>query len=390
MKSYKASIWIFSFSIFLIFFPACTEKKAVKEETKAPENEVKLTTEQFKTAGIELGGITQKNVRNKLIVNGILDVPPQNLVSVSAVIGGFVRQTEMLQGMFVQQGQLLATLEHPDYVQLQQDYLETQNRLDYAQLDYERQKKLNTENVNATKTFQLATTERNSLVTRLNALTQRLAMLGISPAQLKNGVISRTIGIYASKSGYITAVNVNLGKYVQPNDVMFEISNIEHLHAEIYVFEKDIDKIKIGQDIDFYLANNPDKAYNAKIYLIGKQIEAPDRTVRVHCHFEGEYPNLIPKMYIKAQISVENQLSDVLPEQAVVFFEEKYYIFVQKGTTSKNVVFDLMEVKIGVKENGVVEVFLPEKFDKTNKNSLKIAVKGSFELLSKIKNSEEE
>jgi cobalt-zinc-cadmium efflux system membrane fusion protein len=116
---------------------ACAEKDKEKPEeapTEQESNTVEITQAQYQTAGIEIGTTTIRHISDVVVASGVIDIPPQNLVSISAPMGGFVRKTELLQGMNVKKGQVLATIENPEFIQIQQDYLETESRLDYAQL----------------------------------------------------------------------------------------------------------------------------------------------------------------------------------------------------------------------------------------------------------------
>jgi cobalt-zinc-cadmium efflux system membrane fusion protein len=383
MKLSSVNIIPFLFSLALA--TSCSTKQ--KSDTKNAEtdslssNEVILNEEQFKNADIHLGQVEQRSINGTIKANGMLDVPPQNLVTVSAPLGGFVKNTELLQGMKVQKGQVIVTLEHPDYIQIQQDYLDLSSQKEYLQLEYQRQEALARENVNAGKALQLARSNYFSTKAKVQGLQAKLRLINIDPVQLEKGVISSTIHLYAPISGYITQVNVNIGMHVNPADVMFRIVDNAHLHAEAQVFEKDITKLKVGQKVRFMLSKDS-RERTAKVYLIGKEI-TPDRTVRVHCHLDVEDPSLIPGMYFSAFIETDNQTVTALPEKAVVNFGNKDYVFVVKNEALRR--YEMTEVKKGNSESSYVEVLLPDGLP----SSTRIVVSGAYELLSFLKNKGE-
>lgn len=395
------SITIRSFKQFLPFIlvtltalVSCTGSSS-KEEPAEPEHleeegTVEFTEAQFKTTGIVLSGIEQKQLRGVLKVNGLLDVPPQNLVSISVPYGGILKSTDLLQGMWVNKGRVLARMEHPDYIQLQQDYLEAASQLTYMQKEYERQETLSRENVSAAKTLEKTTAEYRGLQSRVEGLKQKLALLNIDAGGLSTTTIASSIRIIAPISGYITEVNANIGKFVQANDVIFEIVDTRHLHAELMVFEKDIPKLKEGQTVRYLLANET-KEREAEVHLIGREIGA-ERTIRVHCHLKEEDKNLLPGMYLKAVIETGAAETAALPDEAIVTSGGKKYIFIQtEGETETDTThayhFKMVEVQTGISENEYTEVTLPEDFNPNTKN---IVVKGAYDLLSKMNNSEEE
>ena len=146
-----SKIFLVLFSVVILSCSKSSEKKEATLSTDKKSNEVVLTDEQFKSIKIELGSAESRNLSGSIKANGMLDVPPQNLVSISAPLGGFVKSTELLQGMHVKKGQVVVVLEHPDYIQLQQDYLDNKNQLEFLEQEYNRQLDLSKENVNALK-----------------------------------------------------------------------------------------------------------------------------------------------------------------------------------------------------------------------------------------------
>jgi cobalt-zinc-cadmium efflux system membrane fusion protein len=388
MMNAKMFFVILSFALFAM---SCGNKKGTAElnteHEELPPNIVEMNDEQYKTANIELGTIEQKVLSNELKVNGIVNVSPQNLISISAIMGGYIKSTSLVQGSPVSKGQVIAIIENPEFIELQQNYLENLSKLQYAETEYNRQKDLYNENVNSAKTYQLALSEYKSLQSSVYALEQKLKLIGIDAKKLQVEKITGSIPVFSPISGYVTKVNVNIGKYVNPTDVIVEIVNTQNLTLELTVFEKDIDKVSIGQKISFNLPTRPEVKQSAVIYQVGKAIN-DDKTIRVYASVEKSDKNLLPGMYVNATIEMQNNTVATLPEEAVLNFEDKSYIFIyseRKQEGNKFVtLFELVEVQKGLSHKGFTEVILPESFDLT-KN--KIVIKGSYNLLSAMKNA---
>lgn len=357
---------------------SCYKQEPATKHELPTDRALHLSDEQLKAIRLKVGKIESRKISSPIRVNGMLDVPPQNMVSIAAPMGGFVKHTELLQGMRVKQGQVIATLEHQEYIQLQQDYLDSKSQLEYMEAEYKRQQELSAENVNSTKTVQQARTNFYSAKAKEEGLRARLKMIGLSPESIEKDGIRSVINITTPISGYVTEVNVNRGKYVNSADVMVEIVDTEHLHAEAQVFEKDIMKLRIGQTMKLVLANEAEERV-ATVYLIGKEISA-ERTIRVHCHLEEEDPALIPGMYFNAIIETEAMPVLALPDEAVVSYDGVSYIFIEKTQN----MFDWAEVKTGISESGYTHVILPEGFDV----QATVVTQGAYSLLSLLKNSE--
>jgi cobalt-zinc-cadmium efflux system membrane fusion protein len=377
-------------SAFMLAFVAfsCNKKDAAPANTEEHQHEqnkehVTLTSDQYAMAGIELGSLENKNISSVVKVNGMLDVPPQNVVSVSPRLGGYVRSTPLLQGLRVRKGQVLAVVEHQDIVMLQQEFLETRSRLEFAEAEFKRQEALQKENINAVKTFQQSTAEYKSLMARLSALRQRLSLIGINAEKLNESSINAVYSIISPIDGYVAEVNVMLGKFVAPSDVLCRIVNTSHVHVELMVFERDAPKIREGQRVRVTLVNEAQERM-AKVYLIGREI-TPERTVRVHVHMEKEDTRLIPNTALQALIELGEQTVPAVPDAAIVSAGGKDYVFVSLAAEQKKEYqFERIEVRRGASAGGFTEVFLPTTFEKQSK----IVVKGAYSLLSAMQAGE--
>jgi cobalt-zinc-cadmium efflux system membrane fusion protein len=382
MKIYK----ILSLVCVATLLLACGQEKQKTEEAKEPvaehhdEGLVELTQQQFQTAKVELGRVEMKSLSGTVKVNGVLDLPPQSLVSISTPFEGIVKSTEMLQGMKVKKGDPVVVLQHPDYIQVQQDYLDYKSQLEFLKLEYERQQELAADNVNAKKTLQRAKSEYVSMQARLSGLRSRLGLMNVNMALLEKGKLQSTLTLYSPITGYVTQVNTNIGAYAQPSDVLFKIANTDHLHAELTVFEKDVPKLRIGQKVRFTLANET-KERMATVYLVGREISG-ERTVQIHCHLDQEDEQLLPGMYLQALVEDGGRQLTALPEKAVVEFEGQKMIFAEVSPLH----YEMVKVRAGVAELGYVAVELPSGFDWKQR---KVVVSGAYDLLSKARNSEE-
>lgn len=356
-----------------------TEQKA-----SASSDMVQLTGQQYQYAGIQLGKLETRRLGRVVKVNGVLDVPPQNMASVSAPMGGFLKSTRLLPGTRVKKGQVIAMMEHPDYIQLQQDYLDSKSRLELAQLEYDRQKELNRENVNSAKVYQQATADYQVLQHRVKALSEKLLFIGLNPTRLSSEGLSRAIPIYSPINGYVKEVNVNLGRFVNPTDVLFEIINTEHMHLALSVFEKDVSRIREEQRVVFNLPNEPRQERMGRVHLVGKAI-GTDKTVMIHVHIDKDDPTLLPGMYVNARIETGDSTALTVPDAAIVSAEGKDYVFVPKGGQPHG--FQRVEITKGISENGYTAVRLPANL---KPEQTRVVVKGAYSLLAKMLNVEEE
>ncbi len=375
MKNYILSI------VVCLILISCGDTKQAETETASNETTVALTDAQVKNAGISVATIEKQAIARLLKVNGVIDVPPQNMVSISAPLGGYLKYTKLLPGMHINKGESIAVMEDPQYISLQQEYLTAKAKLSYLQNEYSRQETLNKSAAASDKVFQEATMNYSSQKVLVKSLSEKLLLIGISPDNLNENTISRSIAIHSPIDGYVSKVNVNIGKYASPTDVLFELVNPQDIHLALDIFEKDIDNLQIGQKLLAYTNSQPDKKYPCEIILIGKDI-SETRSVEVHCHFDAYDKTLIPGMYMNAEIEVSSQNDFVIADESIVTFEGKHYIFYEKSKNN----FEMIEVETGNSENGKTQITFKSNFSPEQKQ---FVIKGAYSILMKSKNTEE-
>jgi len=371
------------YTILIIFLISCNgevKKEAVVVEAKDDETVV-FTEEQIKNAGIETGGVLKQVLNAELNVNGVVDVPPQNLVSVSFPVGGYLKTTKLMPGMHVSKGEVIAIMEDQSLIQLQQDYLIAQTKLVFLKQEFERQQTLYQSNVNAEKVLQQSKADFESQKVLVKGYNEKLRLIHINPEKLSEQTISRTVPVYSPINGFVSKVNVNIGKFVNPADVLFELINPDDIHAALTVFEKDMDKVQIGQSVLVSLTDDPGKEYACKVILVTRNVDE-NRSGTLHCHFHDKPPHLLPGMFLNAKIRINTKSVITLPENAIVRYGNNEYAAEQiDGQT-----FRLLPVQTGLRANGSVEIITSDgQLEKK-----KFVLKNAYAVLGKLKNRAEE
>jgi len=389
MKNISYKIILFTA---LILAVGCKDNSTnVVEDAHENESVVELTDAQLAQTEINIGKVEKRKIGHEITVNGLIDVPPQGNISVTVPYGGFLKYTAMLPGSRLKKGKVVATVENPEFIEFQRDYLEALANNEYLKADFERQQTLNDEEVTSTKVFQKAKSSYLTNKANIQALESKLQLIGINPSNVKNGKISSVVNIYSPINGIVRDVYINTGKYFNPQDVLMDITDASDLHVELKVYEDDIPLIRIGQRIRFRLANAPNKWMEAEVFLIGNNVRN-DRSITIHGHLKEENEALLPGMFVNANIEVEALAQYAVPEEAIVRFEGKHYIYKSLGKRKEGEHmmndFEMVEIIKGFEEEGFVAFTFEDKSEDITK--MDIVLKDAFTLLAKAKNSEEE
>jgi|AntAceMinimDraft_11_1070367.scaffolds.fasta_scaffold01997_9 cobalt-zinc-cadmium efflux system membrane fusion protein len=340
------------------------------------QDAITITENQFISGEMELGKITMQEFNTVVKANGMFAVPPQNQADVSAYFAGYVKDIELLPGHPVKKGQVLFTIENPEYVQAQQDFLEAQGRLSYLKSDYERQEELMVDNVTSKKNYLKAESEYTVTLAQYQSLKKKLSLMNIDPNSLTGENIRSVISVLSPLSGYATTINASKGMYLNPSDVAVTVTNTDDLHIELKIFEKDLPMVKIGQQINVRLQNDMDNVYKGRVHLVNKSINAQNRTVDVHGDLvnEEEVKLFAPGMYIEAEILTTSAEHPALPSLAVANIDNDFFVLVKEDTTN----FKRVLVKIGATNNGFIQILNTADF----KPDTQFLTKGAFNLIT--------
>lgn len=379
------TITIYGLSLVLVL-SSCSgkkeEEKTVYENTKfskSTENTVHLTNKQLQSVGLTTTSIQNRNMEKLIRLNGKAEIAPSHISSVSSIMGGHVKAINVINGSHFSKGQVLAVVEDPQFIQLQQDYLVTKAQLEAARLNFNRQKDLNTSKASSDKTMQTAQAEYATLNATLKGLEEKLRIIGINAKGLTTGNIRSRINVYAPFSGFVSKIMVNNGQYINPSDTLFELINPAGLLLELKVFENDVNDVKVGQEILVYNNQNPELKSNAKIVSVVPSIETGGAATAV-AKLSSVNAEFVKGMYVNAEVNISNRYTQGLPNEAVVAFENKNYVFEDLGKSN----YKMIPVITGISDDQFTEIiradFLQDK---------KIVQKGAYSLLMMLKNKAE-
>lgn len=377
----KYSTYLFLLVCLLIQSCSGSKTSPAAEAAVEESNEISLTQDQLKVLGLQFGDPVKTSMSNIITVQGKIDLPPQNLISVNFPLGGYLKSTKLIPGMHVSKGEVIAVMEDQAIVQLQQDYLSAKARLELAGLELERQKALVEARAGTSRALQQAQAEQKLQAVAVRSLQEKLKLIGIDVNALNESNISGQVSVRSTINGYVSKVNVNTGKFVQPTETMFELIDPEDIHVALTLFEKDLPYVQKGNQVSIHFMDEPGKPYAAEVILVNKGLD-DDRTATAHCHFKVHPKNLLPGMFVEGELSVKNKIVEAVPDEAVVRLGNKQYIFVRK---SNNVV-EMKPVVTGLSKDGKTALLSGHEGIPAGS----IVLNRSYKLMGILKNSGEE
>jgi len=373
----KTSIYVTLLTVLL--FTACAKDNSTTEEqAKAPGDEhIQLTQAQFKNGEYKLANPEMQTFYNGFRVTGMVDVPPENRASVNSFFSGFVSKTHLLIGDVVQKGDLLIKLQNPEFIQMQQQFAQDMNQLEFLESEFRRKQNLLEDKVISQKVFQQTKSDYKSMQAKVQGQRKTLELMNVNINQVMKGNFSETISIFAPISGKVSKLNISQGTFVEQNTMIMELLDTDHIHLELDVFEKDIMKIKVGDTLDFKVPELDNQTFKAYVKLIGAEI-GQNRSIRVHAHPVDEEQSFAVGVFVEAEFKTDAQQHLSLPQTAFAQKEDHWVILKLTKQTDSTYIFDRIRVKDSKEQNGR-RAILPENIVSTEDRFL---TTGVFDLIS--------
>lgn len=381
----KTKLYILSSFISLALITGCSEK-AASEETEQPKQELKqnnsieLSDKQLSLSEIETGTLTEREISHIVTGNGFLELPPENMATVSLPIPGRIAKVYVTVGDKVKKGQTIAEVEHPDHIMIQKEYLENRSNFETAKNEYSRIRELSADNISSQKQLQEAEAKYISAKAAKEASQASLALLNIDPEDLYQNGIKHRFAVKAPISGSITSTSLNIGKSVNPGESLFEMIDKSHMHVNLQIFESDLPNINLGDSVKFNLISHPEEQFKAFIQYIGERVDPGNRSVEVIAHIKEPKDVFKEGMYVNGAIHTQKRTVLTLPETALINRDNKWFAFIRKGNT-----FEDIEVHKGGEMDGFVEILNPQAFPAETP----IVTRGAYYVETELEKTEE-
>lgn len=361
--------------ITFVGFSFLSQSKAETSESENQEEEIDfqnipLSEKQVKAVDLKMGEAQERELDAMLHVNGSLVLRAQDMGNVSSLMGGIVKNVYVKEGQMVNRGQVVATIENTDVVTLQREYYTAYKESEMARLELDRQKTLASAGAGIKKTLQMS--EKNYKVAQANLLGtgRQLQQMGISTKEVAKGKFTTVFPLRAPISGTVSDMQASLGSYADMQTPLMKIRNNHAVECDLNVFEKDIAKVKVGDQVLVSLTNQPGVNVSGRVYGMNQYLNKGTKSVAVHVKLDAKRgAKLFEGMYVSGQIATGRQLCMTLPDKAIVSADGKQYVFALNQQHSKGGTYSFSrhEVTTGVSNNGYTEVALCKHLKKGQK-----------------------
>ncbi len=340
-----------------------------EQEEEIDFDNIPLTQKQVNAVDLKMGEVEPRELDATIQVNGSLVLRAQNIGNVAALMGGIVKNIQVKEGQQVTKGQVVATVENTDVVSLQREYYSAYKECEMAKLEMQRQQTLTSNGAGIKKNLQQTQKEYQVAHANLTGIARQLQQIGISPAAVAKGKITTVFPLHAPISGTVSQITASLGSYADMQTPLMKIRNNGAVECDLNVFEKDINKVKVGNRVLLSLTNQPGVKVSGHVYGMNEYFNDGTKSVAAHIKLDATRgAKLFDGMYVSGKIATGRQECNALPSKAIVTTDGKTYIFALNQTPKAGKYsFSRHEVTTGVSQNGYTEVSLCKHIKKGQK-----------------------
>jgi len=352
-------------------------------EDEAEHNDVHLTDEMIKKLNLEFDKVSMRKIRR--FISAPAEVTPvKNLEAfVGSIIDGRVQEIFVSQGDYVKKGQILAKIMNFQIGEIKGEYLKSKAEFEFAKENLQRIKSLFESNISSKKSYLLAQAEYEKAKGEFLAVREKLVSIGITDQDIvKSGENENTnlpiLDIKAPISGKIIERDITVGEYIESTRNLFRIIDISKLWVDADIYEKDISKVKLGQNVDIIVKTYPDKIYNGEIIYIGDVLNSDTKTLTIRTILNNPENILKPYMFSTVRIYYGDGKSQLtVSTSAVESSNDEKYVFVVEDAN----VFEKRIVVCGIESGGLTEIIAGLEEGEN------VVIKGSFILRSELEKS---
>jgi len=380
--------------LFIVASVGCRRTANVPANSSVGQN---TTAAPTKNSAIEIELVGPQSIAGVIPATGKVLVPEDRVAVIGPVNAGRIVRLFAGQGSRVQKGQKLADLESADIDQAEADYLKaladyenarrsSAAEIRLAQANYDRTKLLYEKTITAGKNLQTAEHDLevakaagessvNGAKATLTAARRHLLILGLSSSTIdslpKKPDLAAVFSLNSPIAGTVIERNATVGASVGTDSNLFKIIDLSRVWIDANVFEKDLARVRMGQEVKVNLPALPGSTYTGRVILIDSVVDPETRTIKVRTEVANPDSRLKPDMFANVEIVTDlNRSAISIPQTAVLNDGGKTVVFVAEGNG-----YQKREVHTGI-QNGdrleIVEGLSPGE---------KVVVKGNYLLL---------
>ena len=354
----------------LVLVGGCKRKAAPDSDKESPssaesqepgkQKEVEMLLPAQKHVGLVVAPAAVVQLSEYFRATGTVQPIDNHVGEVAPLARGRVLEVKAKVGDRVRAGQTLAIFDNLEAVELgaqeqsaRADLTRLNAQLTPAARQSERSRRLADIGAGAEKDYEFSKAEEQGV--RASILSQQAVLSGLQQRLRRYGASgngSSTV-LKAPFAGVITKAAASPGDIVEPGKEMFTVADLSKVWVQAEVYEKDLGRIRLGQDAAIRVDTYPDESFAGRVAYISDVLDPQTRTAKVRCEVANKDVRLKTDMFANIELPTKfSKQALAVPSTALQDVEGKNVVFVQHGPTK----FESRQVEKGVTINGQTEI----------------------------------
>ena len=296
------------------------------DNQQPPGQPIKITDQALRDK-LPVEPVKVETVQAELPVPAVLEADPTLVVRIFPPVTGHLVKIWVQLGDAVKEGQLLATLNAPDFLSAQDDFIKARSQLALTDKQLRREQNLWDAKIAATGDLETAKANYEQAKADYDATSSILKSYGFDPNKDQFG---EPFKLLSSVSGKVVDMTTGKGEYkTDPTQPLMTVADLSHVWLSADVQEKDLRFLSVGQDIAATLMAYPDLKIMGKVLYIGDMLDPDTRTTKVRLLLDNPDGKLKPGMFATVLIKDVPKEEITVPMTGVVQVGNSAFVFEQ-------------------------------------------------------------
>jgi membrane fusion protein, heavy metal efflux system len=271
--------------------------------------------------------VKSQSIQRHLTAPAVVEAEPSKLAKITPPVAGKVQRLFVKFGDAVTKGQPLLSMDAPDLVQAQSDFLRAKSSSAQSERTLSRQQDLAAHGIGAKREVEQAQTDRDVARAEVERAEMRLKELKVD-----TGHIGEPLTVRSPIAGRVIDLAVTPGEYKNdPNAVLMTVADLDTIWVTANVQEKDIRRVHKGDDADALFAAYPGESFTGKVLIVADLLDPDTHAIKVRVAFDNPDHRLKPGMFATVTFASNAASEVVVPSTALVLMGDKSYVFVEEA-----------------------------------------------------------
>ncbi len=343
------------FIFIVLAFISC--KHEVNKEIQVDENLIEISKQQFQSENMAIGKAEKTEIKEKITFTGKIVPTSKGIAKISVPVPGKITSTYVKDGEYIEAQAPILSIGGSELIDLQHAFASTAAKIEQLKPYYEKVKQLFDEAIKTENEYLLAESNYKVELAKYKALEIKLQNIGLNLTDIKNGKYASSYSLKSPISGQASDIKLVRGQQVNTDTEILEIIDHNKSELKISLFEKDYEKTKVGQKVEFWGFDNKMPKSLATIDRMSAKLNSNSNTIDGYASIAVRANTYAINQIVNGEIITSSDTVFAIPATAILTTGNNHYVLIKKLEDKSHFLFEKKKISLGKSSGDAIEVF---------------------------------